>query len=165
MTELQQKEKDAIELLRMMSITEPLYVCYSGGKDSDVIRILSEISGCRYELHHSITTVDAPETMEYVRSIVPRENLHAPERCMWKLIVDKQFPPTRIARYCCAELKEKGGAGRKKVTGVRWAESINRKHNQGLFTVIGKPKTIAKEAENKQVNFTLTERGGGAESG
>jgi phosphoadenosine phosphosulfate reductase len=34
--------------------------------------------------------------------------------------------PNRWKRWCCAELKEKGGEGRIVVTGVRWAESIKR---------------------------------------
>lgn len=109
MNELKEKEENAKTLLRLMSSQDPLYVCYSGGKDSDVIRILAELSGCNYELHHNLTTVDAPETVYYVRQFVKPENIHKPERTMWKLIEDKMMPPTRIARYCCAELKERGG--------------------------------------------------------
>lgn len=165
-TELLQKEKDAVLLLRLMSSQDPLYVCYSGGKDSDVIRILAEISGCNYELHHNLTTVDAPETVYYVQKFVKPEFIHKPARSMWKLIEEKMFPPTRIARYCCSELKEGGGFGRKKVTGVRHAESPNRRKNQDLFTIIGKSKTIQKKAIEANVNFQLTVKGGGcAESG
>lgn len=159
-TELIEKEQRAKELLRLMSKREPLYVCYSGGKDSDVIRILSELSGADYELHHNLTTVDAPETVYYVRKYVKPENIHRPERSMWQLIVDKRIPPTRIARYCCAELKERGGEFRKKVTGVRWAESRRRKDNQGLFTIIGKSKTVQKMGEESGVNFYVNAQGG-----
>ena len=31
---------------------------------------------------------------------------------MWQLIVRLGMPPTRTARYCCRELKERGGIGR-----------------------------------------------------
>lgn len=159
-TDLKEKEERAIGLLKMLSSDDPFYVCYSGGKDSDCIRILCELSGCNYELHHNLTTVDAPETVYYVRSIVPKENIHYPERSMWRLIVDKMIPPTRVARYCCAELKEKGGRYRKKVTGVRAAESRNRKENGGLFKIIGDSKNTIKTAEELNANFRLTDKGG-----
>ena len=44
-TDLLKKEQDAISLLKMLDQREPLYVCYSGGKDSDVLRILCEVGG------------------------------------------------------------------------------------------------------------------------
>lgn len=46
---------------------------------------------------------------------------------MWNLIPRKLMPPTRLMRYCCAELKEGGGKGRWIATGVRWEESQKRK--------------------------------------
>ena len=58
-----------------------------------------------------------------------------PQMTMRELVVHKQFPPTRLQRYCCEALKETNGEGRKVVTGVRWAESRNRKDNQGLVTI------------------------------
>ena len=64
---------------------------------------------------------------------------------MWNLIPKKLMPPTRTARYCCAELKEGGGKGRFIVTGVRWDESNARKKNRGILEV------IASKRENKIV--------------
>lgn len=55
---------------------------------------------------------------------------------MWNLIPRKLMPPTRLARYCCAELKEGGGKGRFIATGVRWAESTARKKNRGTLEVL-----------------------------
>lgn len=66
---LAEKERIAIERLRAFEQDKPYYVCYSGGKDSDVIRILAELSGVKYELHHNLTSVDAPETIQYIKSI------------------------------------------------------------------------------------------------
>lgn len=40
------------------------YLCYSGGKDSDCVRILAELAGVNYDLVHNLTTVDAPETVQ-----------------------------------------------------------------------------------------------------
>lgn len=178
----QEKVDNAITLLKLMQPhTEPYYVCYSGGKDSDVVRILCDMAGVDYELHNNHTTVDAPETVRYIRKVMSQygEKKHViddngkhmdvygdkgfieyPEKSMWQLIVEKRMPPTRIVRYCCAALKETGGRGRKKVTGVRWAESTNRKLNQGKITLSSKPKTVEKKATEYGINFRSTIRGG-----
>ena len=79
---------------------------------------------------------------------------------MWSLIVKKGMPPTRIARYCCSELKERYGVGRVVVTGVRWAESVARKNSQGLVTIADKNKNKYKVLEEVGANFTLTNKGG-----
>lgn len=52
--------------------------------------------------------------------------LNLPKRNMRELILDKGMLPTRQARYCCAELKEKAGAGCCTAIGIRKAESTNR---------------------------------------
>ncbi len=154
------KEKRAIQYLKSFEPPdEPYYGCYSGGKDSDVIKILLKLAGVKHELHHNLTTVDAPETVWYIKS-QPEIMIHQPEKTMWQLIVEKKIPPTRLMRYCCEKLKEGGGVGRMKVTGVRWEESANRKENQGLTTIIGKSKTVQKMAEEQGVNFQLTPKGG-----
>ena len=77
---------------------------------------------------------------------------------MWNLIPEKRILPTKLARYCCEYLKESGGDGRKTVTGVRWAESTNRKLNQGMVTVFG-AKAGAELSDDE--NFQSTIRGGG----
>jgi len=108
---------------------KPYYVAYSGGKDSDTIRILCELANVPYELYHNHTTVDAPETVYYIRSI-PNIIISYPEKTMWDLIVEKHMPPLRQARYCCSILKEHGGENRFVITGVRWAESWSRRKNR-----------------------------------
>ena len=55
---------------------------------------------------------------------------------MWALIPQKLMPPTRVVRYCCAILKERGGRGRYITTGVRWAESRRRQSTRGIFETI-----------------------------
>ena len=81
-----------------------------------------------------------------------------PRLPMRKLIVERKMPPTRLMRYCCEELKEVSGVGRVVVTGVRRAESRNRKQNQGMVTF--PDKKVAAVAEENNANFMLTERGG-----
>ncbi len=131
------KEKIALERIRMFEpvsngfMDKPYYVCYSGGKDSDVLRILFELSGVPFDLVYNHTTVDAPETVRYIRRI-QNIKIEYPELTMWELIVKKSIPPTRLTRYCCSELKERGGRGRFISTGVRWAESVKRKNRHSL---------------------------------
>jgi len=77
---------------------------------------------------------------------------------MWSLIASNTMPPIRNARYCCEKLKESGGDGRLTVTGVRWAESINRRANQGMVTVM---KTGATKGVKQSPDFSQTRQGGG----
>ncbi len=154
-----QKEKRAIKYLQSFEPTsEPYYLCYSGGKDSDAIRILAALAGVKHSINHNLTTVDAPETVRYVMQI-PGVRIHK-NGTMWALIVKKGMPPTRLARYCCEELKERGGAGRVKITGVRWAESNSRAANGGLVKVLGKPTAVQKVAQDVGADYRTTPKGG-----
>lgn len=134
-------------------------MCYSGGKDSDCIRILADLAGVKHDIVHNLTTVDAPETVRYIQSI-PNVHIEMPKYSMWQLIEKKKIPPTRLIRYCCDELKEKGGKGRVKVTGVRWAESASRKQNGGVVKIIGKPKSTIALAEELQAEYEQVPKGG-----
>ena len=154
------KEKRAIQYLQAFEPeTEPYYLCYSGGKDSDVIRILASLAGVKHDIVNNHTTVDAPETVRYIRSI-PGVQIAYPKKTMWQLIVEKRMPPTRIVRYCCSELKERGGKGRVKITGVRKQESALRAANSDLVKIIGKPKTIEKMAIEQGVEYKKNPKGG-----
>ena len=155
-----EKEQNAIKYLKLFEPkTEPYYLCYSGGKDSDAILTLAKLAAVDFEAVHNLTTVDAPETVKYIKSQTD-VRIDVPDTTMWRLIVEKRMPPTRIVRYCCEELKERGGRFRKKITGVRWAESISRKNNQGLVNVIGKEKTMRKLAEEAGVDYEDNAKGG-----
>lgn len=159
-----EKELKAIERLKAFEPDDGYYLCYSGGKDSDVIRILSQLAGVKHEVVHNLTTVDAPETVRYVKSVGARiDRATYPDgspKTMWNLIVKKHMPPTRLVRYCCSELKEAGGKGRAKITDVRWAESNNRKNSAGVVRIIGKPVTVEKKAEELGAEYDKTKFGG-----
>ena len=82
------------------------------------------------------------------QSVTGKRCIHftIPKLSMRQLIVHKQFPPTRLARYCCEALKESHGEGRVVVTGVRWDESAGRKRNQGTVTIFnGKAAQVAEQ--------------------
>ena len=135
------KVQVAIERLKAFEPEDGYYVAYSGGKDSEVVLDLVKKSGCKFDAHYNVTSVDAPETIYFIRKEHPEVIWDFPRDkdgkvvTMWKLIPEKYLPPTRIARYCCQELKETNGDGRVTVTGVRWAESTNRKKNRGLVNI------------------------------
>ena len=154
-----EKEKIAIERLRAFEPEDGYYLAYSGGKDSDCINILAYLAGVNFEAVHNLTTVDAPETVYYIRS-QEDVRIDKPKKSMWQLIVDKGLPPTRIMRYCCEELKERGGKGKVVVTGVRWSESAKRKGSAGLVNIIGQPKTTQKEADERQLDYHVNKMNG-----
>ncbi len=153
-------EQTAIERLKAASdmslrlFEKPLVITYSGGKDSDVLLHLAEKSGIPFESLHSLTTVDAPETVRHVydtfrrleekgvKCTVDRHvQLDGSRVTMWNLITRKLMPPTRVMRYCCEKLKECGAKGRFIATGVRWEESKTRQKNRGEFEILtSKPK-------------------------
>ena len=131
--------------MSLMHYGEPLIITDSGGKDSAVIKELARRAGIPFEVMHNHTTADAPETVRFIRSEAKRfedmgikYTINMPmykgkRTSMWSLIPQKLMPPTRLVRYCCSVLKEKGGAGRFIATGVRWAESASRKNNRGIY--------------------------------
>lgn len=124
---IRDKEQEAIDLLREHEPPEGYYVAFSGGKDSCVILDLVKRAGVRYDAHYNLTTVDPPELVYFIRDNYPDVKKELPTETMWQLIErHKGYPPTRIRRYCCAELKERGGKGRHKVTGIRAEESPRR---------------------------------------
>lgn len=152
MSDLEQTAIERLKLASDMSLRlfrQPLVITYSGGKDSDVLLHLAQASGIPFEVLHSLTTADAPETVRHVYDTFRRlESKGIPctvdkhvqpdgtRTTMWNLIPRKLMPPTRIVRYCCTELKEGGGKGRFIATGVRWAESVARKKNRGALEVL-----------------------------
>lgn len=163
---LKEKERIAIERLRaFVPENDGYYLAYSGGKDSDCIRILAALADVPHELHHNLTTVDAPETVQYIKT-VPGVIIDKPKykdgspKTMWNLIPRKKLPPTRLMRYCCSEFKEQGGKGKLKITGIRWAESIKRRDNGGVVKIIGKPVSTQRYLTENGVNFQSTKQGG-----
>lgn len=64
--------------------------------------------------------------MRFVRKYYPQVKLNLPKLNMRQLIIKKKMLPTRIARFCCAELKEQAGAGCVTCIGIRAAESTKR---------------------------------------
>jgi len=109
---------------------EGFYLAFSGGKDSIVLYRLAIMAGVKFDAHMSLTSVDPPEVVRMVRSYYSDVILEKPPKSMFQLIYDKCMLPTRISRWCCAELKERYGINRLVMTGIRSQESVARKKRQ-----------------------------------
>lgn len=139
--------------LSQMHYKKPLIICYSGGKDSDVLLDLAFRAGIEFEVINNHTTCDAPETVYHIRDKIKEcqgkgikaqtiQNTYADGRpkTMWNLIIKKHTLPTRVMRFCCSELKENTTytKGRIIATGIRWDESTRRKNTRGEFEILAK---------------------------
>jgi phosphoadenosine phosphosulfate reductase len=154
--------KSAAEMAENMGNT--LILAYSGGKDSDLLLDIVMKSDVKFKAEHNHTTADAPETVYHIREVFAglrkrgiEADINYPEEIeidgkrirasMWNLIIKKKFPPTRMVRYCCEYFKERCFDGQHIMTGVRWAESLNRKNKRGLHEKLGT------RPENKIIYF------------
>lgn len=142
----QSKVDVAIERIKMFEPSEGYYVAFSGGKDSQVIYHLCKEAGVKFDAHYNITGIDPPELVYFIREHYPDVQRHQHEKSMFQLI-EKKGLPTRLKRFCCQHLKERGGTGRFVITGVRWAESARRKNTRNLveFDKYGSQSKEAKE--------------------
>lgn len=129
----------SIDLLKK---TEPLalkyssdgfYLSFSGGKDSQALYHIAKMAGVKFTAHMNLTSVDPPEVIRFVRNQYPDVILHKPEDSIYHMAYKrKHLLPSRIIRWCCAELKEKGGAGLVCLTGIRKAESVRRQKRSSI---------------------------------
>jgi phosphoadenosine phosphosulfate reductase len=126
------KVKIAIDRLRTFQPLEGYYGAFSGGKDSQTIYHLCKEGNIKVDWHYNITGIDPPELFRFIKSNYPDVKMEQHKESMFKLMAKKGMP-TRLSRFCCEKLKEKGGEGRFVITGVRWAESDKRKNNRSLI--------------------------------
>ncbi len=145
------KIEQTIDRIKYFEPKEGYYLAFSGGKDSIVCKELLNMANVKYQMYYNHTTVDPPELIYYIRKYHPETIIEYPNTTMWKLIVKKRMPPTRIVRYCCAELKEKGGKGRFVITGVRWAESLRRKNTRNRIEFDSYGSQSKKAIENRKI--------------
>lgn len=157
--ERRDKVQIAIDRIRAFCPPEGYFLAFSGGKDSVVVKALCDMAGVEYDAHYNVTTVDPPELVRFIRNAHPDVSFDRPKETMRQLIIKRQFPPTRIQKYCCEQLKETSGQGRVVMTGVRWAESIKRRDNQGLVSIFNGSKA-RRTAEEIGVQVQNNVRGG-----
>lgn len=156
----------ALKRLKTFAPEEGYFVAFSGGKDSQCIYHLCELAGVKFDAHYSVTSVDPPELVRFIKQQYPKVKMEIPHDkdgnpiTMWNLIPRKLMPPTRLSRYCCEKMKECSGQERVTVTGVRWAESVARKNSQGVVVVQAKIKDTLRKAESLGIDFIQTAKGG-----
>lgn len=143
---------------------KPLIITYSGGKDSDVMLdiALMCLKPEQIEVVNSHTTVDAPETVYYIRDKFKKLNemgikteIKMPRykgepTSMWKLIVDKGAFPSSMMRFCCSVLKEASTPNRMVAVGVREDESRNRQ-GRDFFSIHASKRKDAKYLSDKHI--------------
>lgn len=124
------------------------------------------MAGVKFEAHYSVTSVDPPELVRFVRENYPDVQMDIPHDSkgnpvtMWSLLARNNMPPTRKYRYCCEELKEVFGRDRVNMTGVRWAESARRRAIHGMVSFQTSPIKTRKIAEYFGLDFSVNQRGG-----
>lgn len=121
---IEKKVQQAIRLLQAVGSTNnDIELCYSGGKDSDVILTLAKMAGIQFTPIYKATTIDPPYTIAHARE--NGVNVVFPKKTFFQLL-EKNAKPTRFSRWCCKYLKEykiKDVA----ILGIRACESGARK--------------------------------------
>lgn len=120
---LNKKIKQSIKLLQSVckdgKVAE---VCYSGGKDSDVILQLAKEAGINYRAIYKNTTIDPPGTIKHVREM--GVEVRQPARSFFQIVAEVGYP-NRFMRFCCKYLKEYKILDRA-IMGIRKSESVRR---------------------------------------
>lgn len=123
MSELIKKVDKAINLLwRIDTSVQPAEVCYSGGKDSDVILHLAKLAGLKYRAIYKNTTIDPPGTIKHCKD--NGVEIINPDKSFLQLI-EKNGVPSRWSRWCCSCLKEYKILN-SQIVGIRRDESRKR---------------------------------------
>lgn len=117
------KERKSIDFLRSIARYQPLFLAYSGGKDSEVLLHLAKKAGIEYTPFYNSTTIDRPGTISWVKRHEDVMILQ-PKQSFFNIIEHRGLPST-FQRFCCAKLKERFVATHV-MTGVRRAESKKR---------------------------------------
>lgn len=121
----------AIALLREHEPANGYYGCFSGGKDSCVIKELTRMAGVNATWHYNVTTIDPPELVQFIKDFHTDVIFERPMKDGVMLRFFDELPkrgfPTRKIRWCCEVFKErKTPKGSTLIFGVRAAESPRR---------------------------------------
>jgi len=129
------KIERAVSLLQMfVPKTHPYFGCFSGGKDSIVIKELVKRAQVPVVWHYHVTTIDPPELVHFIKREHPDVIWDRPPQNFFTRAVTCGFP-TRLARWCCKEYKESvSPIGSVLILGIRAAESPRRAANWQTVT-------------------------------
>lgn len=166
----EERRRESVETIRKAAAMAermgagPLIVAFSGGKDSQCVYHLAEEAGAPFEAVMNATSIDPPEVIRFVRRHYPAVKISAPRESFFAICERKGMLPTRLYRFCCAELKEQGGAGRVTLTGVRREESQRRADRQEVSVARGRRFTgYTMDQFTRERRVEAECRGGGSE--
>lgn len=102
-------------------------MAFSGGKDSQALYHVAKMAGVKFKAYMSLTSVDPPEVIRFVRKWYPDVEMIKPKMSIYEMAKKKKhILPTRTKRWCCAVYKEATGSGVVTLTGIRREESARR---------------------------------------
>lgn len=122
MLSYERKIESAIKLIQSIPQDGPIELCYSGGKDSDVILELAKMSGVPVVPIYKQTTIDPPGTTKHAKEM--GVEIRRPKETFFQL-VERKGNPSRFKRFCCEVLKEYKIYDRA-IIGIRRSESTRR---------------------------------------
>lgn len=100
------KVQVAIDRLRAFEPKEGYYLCFSGGKDSSVIKALADMAGVAYDAHYNCTGIDPPEAVRFIKKQHPDVEFEYPydedgkRITVCNLIPRKKMPPKHSVASC-----------------------------------------------------------------
>jgi len=123
----------------------PYYGCFSGGKDSIVIKALARMANVPIEWHYNVTTIDPPELLRFIKRWHPDVIWDKPRHGNFFVRMErKKGFPTRRGRWCCEDYKEaRPPKGVTLVMGIRAEESPRRAKTWGHVTYHTRTKANA----------------------
>ena len=143
--------QNAVGLAKLYDPIDGFYLGFSGGKDSQALYHVAKMAGVPFKGHMSLTSVDPPAVIRFVKNNYPDVELIAPKESIYKVAMRKQILPTALARWCCDEYKEHAGAGKVTLTGIRKEESIKRSKRKEYEITRHKFSGTAEEFEKWQM--------------
>jgi len=121
------REERTVKILRSFEPTNGYHLAFSGGKDSQVLYDVALKAGVKFTAYFCRTSVDPPEVISFIKENYPNVVFLKPKKTMYQIILQKKRLPLRMMRFCCEHLKEYAGTGKIVLTGIRSAESNDRK--------------------------------------
>ena len=114
----------AISIIKDNAPERPYYGCFSGGKDSCVIKELAKMTGVDVVWHYS-PCPDPPELLRFIRKHHPDVVWTKPKKPLFLALSQHGMPGPRM-RMCCSIAKKPHGKNEMKIVGVRASESPRR---------------------------------------
>ncbi len=98
--------------------------CAGAGPRSAVVRQLCKLAGVKVRWHFNESGLEPPEVADFVLAEIPDAVWEARPQGFLDAALDEVGVLKRRGCWCMREFKEWGGAGKVKLMGSRWAESL-----------------------------------------